>query len=88
EIVLAAVSGDGRALEFVSKALQSDKEVVLTAVKQNGIAIKYASRELQEDMEIKEIASSINAEKNEERSIWNEALIENDFAPIPLDEYK
>ena len=52
EIVLAAVTGIGQALEYLPEGFESDKEVVLTAVQSDGKALKYASQELQEDREI------------------------------------
>ena len=39
EVVLAAVAGDGYALEYASDELRADKEVVLAAVTQNGWAL-------------------------------------------------
>ena len=50
EIVLAAVTQDGYALEFAS----NDREVVLAAVTQNGEALEYASEDLKRDREIVE----------------------------------
>jgi hypothetical protein len=42
EVVLAAVTQDGRALESAAEALHADKEVVLAAVTQDGRALMYA----------------------------------------------
>lgn len=47
EIVLAAVSEDGLALQFTS--LQHDLQIVLAAVRQNGMALKFADPTLQAD---------------------------------------
>jgi len=52
EIALAAVSQDGRALQFASDDLKADKEVVLAAVAQNGSALQFASDELKADKEV------------------------------------
>ena len=46
EIVLAAVTQDGSALQYASNELQADREIVLAAVKQEGRTLMYASDEL------------------------------------------
>jgi len=51
-IVLAAVSQNGYALRFASKALKNDREIVLSAVVQYGGALNIASKELQNDREV------------------------------------
>jgi hypothetical protein len=51
EIVLAAVSNEGMALQFASRQLQNDKEVVLAAVHQNGLSLRYAD-DFCEDKEV------------------------------------
>lgn len=43
EIVMAAVSNFGLALNFASDRLKNNTEIVMAAVKQNGKAIKYAN---------------------------------------------
>ena len=48
EIVLAAVTQNGFALEYAPE-LQNDKEIVLEAVQQNGLALQYASENLRKD---------------------------------------
>jgi hypothetical protein len=50
--VLAAVSKDGRALQYAAKTLQSDREIVLAAVSESGWALQYAAKTLQSDREI------------------------------------
>lgn len=52
EIVSAAVSNYGLALEFASQELQDDKEIVLAACSRDGFALKYASQDLQNDKEV------------------------------------
>jgi hypothetical protein len=52
EVVLAAVSQNGRALEYAHANLQNDKEVVLAAVRQNGRALQYAHADLKKDKEV------------------------------------
>ncbi|CAK9060148.1 Uncharacterized protein SCF082_LOCUS31727 [Durusdinium trenchii] len=52
ELVIAAVTKKGSALQFVSADLKNDKEVVLTAVKQSGPALKYAAEDLRKDKEV------------------------------------
>jgi hypothetical protein len=46
EVVMTAVSNDGRELEFASRGLRNDKEVVMAAVCQWGHALEYASTSL------------------------------------------
>jgi hypothetical protein len=43
EVVLAAVTQNGRALEYASKHLRDDPDVCYSAVNQNGFALRYAS---------------------------------------------
>ena len=50
--MLAAVEQDGRALQYASAELRSDRKFVLAAVKQDGRALEYASAELRSDREI------------------------------------
>ncbi|KAG2382666.1 hypothetical protein C9374_005246 [Naegleria lovaniensis] len=52
EIVLAAVTNDGIALQFASSELKNDKEVVLRAVMQNNQAQRYASETLTKDNDV------------------------------------
>jgi len=52
EVVLAAVTQNGYALQHASRKLKGDREVVLAAVAQNGRALRHASRELQRDREV------------------------------------
>ncbi len=46
EVILAAVTHYGSALEFASKELRQDREVVLAAVVNNGRALQWASKHL------------------------------------------
>ena len=48
----AAVSRQGRLLEFLNASFQADREIVLAAVKQDGASLKYAQQHLQDDDEI------------------------------------
>jgi len=52
EILLAAVSESGRALEYASDELRADREIVLAAVSEDGDALKFASDDLKADREI------------------------------------
>jgi len=52
DVVMAAVSKDGSALEFASDDLKNDKEVVMAAVSNDGRALRYASEDLQNDKEV------------------------------------
>eukprot|EP01048_Picozoa_sp_COSAG05_P005570 COSAG05_NODE_333_length_11249_cov_629.633094_12_plen_155_part_00 len=51
EIVIAAVSHDGLALQFASAGLRADRELVLLAVAQTVTALDYASEVLKADRE-------------------------------------
>lgn len=52
-VVLAAVAQDGRALQFASEALRSDKEIVQAAANQSGFwALKGAGEILRSDKEV------------------------------------
>ena len=50
--VIAAVTDDGMALQFVSRAMSGDKEVVLAAVAQTGFALRHASNAMRGDKEV------------------------------------
>lgn len=52
EVVLTAMTYNGRLLNCVSEALRRDREVVLAAVTQDGYALKFASDDLQKDREV------------------------------------
>eukprot|EP00971_Amphidinium_carterae_P347940 6490235-Amphidinium_carterae.2 len=52
EIVLAAVSQNGIALQYASAELRRDRHIVHTAVRDVGIALEYAAEELQADRKI------------------------------------
>ena len=51
EVVLAAVTTNGRELQYASDELRADKEVVLAAMKQEACALEYASDTLRADRE-------------------------------------
>ena len=52
DVVLAAVTQHGYALQYASADLQNDKDVVLAAVTQEGYALYYASAEVQNDKDV------------------------------------
>ena len=56
EIVLAAVSVRGSALQFASAELRASGRVVRAAVKSDGLALRFASEPLRNDREICEFA--------------------------------
>jgi hypothetical protein len=66
EIVIAAVTQDGLALQYASEELKSDFEIVIAAVKQNGLSIRFASDELQNNLTI-----IINAIAQDSCAVWD-----------------
>ena len=56
EVVLMAVSRDGRALQFAAVELRDDREVVMKAVGHHGRAIEFASERLRGDLELAAMA--------------------------------
>ena len=58
--VLAALSKNGKALQYASAKLRENKEVVLAAVKQNGLALEFASTDLKSDPEVVLVAIKQN----------------------------
>jgi uncharacterized lipoprotein YbaY len=52
DIVLAAVSNDGRALEFASSDIRDNHDIVSAAVRQNGKALQFASLDLRNNRDI------------------------------------
>eukprot|EP00971_Amphidinium_carterae_P245897 4883863-Amphidinium_carterae.1 len=52
EIVLAAVSTNGRALQYASEGLRADRRIVQAAIAQDGRALEHASDSLKGDREI------------------------------------
>ena len=52
EIVLAAVSKDGDALQYATEELKGDREIVLAAVSQDGRALNCATDGLKADEEM------------------------------------
>lgn len=61
DIVLAAVSKYGDALEYADQSLKNDKKIVLAAVAQDGYALRYASKNLRADEVV--VATAINQKK-------------------------
>mmetsp|Transcript_12288 Transcript_12288/g.28750 ORF Transcript_12288/g.28750 Transcript_12288/m.28750 type:complete len:218 (-) Transcript_12288:68-721(-) len=60
DVVLAAVSRDGSALQHASQNLRGDKEVVLTAVSESGMALEYASDNMRGEQEVVKAAVAAN----------------------------
>lgn len=52
EVILHAVSLDGRYLQYASKDLTADKEIVLIALHKRGYALEFASEDLRDDKEV------------------------------------
>lgn len=52
EVVTAAVTAAGAALQYASEEMRHDRSVVLAAVTSNGSALRYAAKELRCDREI------------------------------------
>ena len=52
DFVLAALTRDGQALEYVCDELRNDRDIVLAAMRQNGRALDYASGELRNDRDL------------------------------------
>ena len=52
EVVLAAVTQDGSALQFAAPALKADLEIVLAAVQQDGRCLKNASEACKKDKDV------------------------------------
>ena len=61
EIVRAAVTQNGHALQYASNELRGDREIVLAAVTQNGYALQDASRDAQNDREI--VTAAVNNQR-------------------------
>lgn len=60
EVVIAAVKGNGRLLQFVPADMQGDKEIVVVAVQQDGRALEFASKDLRNDAAVVEVAMKHN----------------------------
>ena len=60
EIVMQAVSLEGRALKYAAEELKGDRKVVMAAVSQYGFALEYATEELKGDRKIVMAAVSQN----------------------------
>lgn len=60
DVVLIAVTNNGRALQYASETLRTDKEVVLAAVTNYAAALEYASNALKSDVEVVEAAVKNN----------------------------
>ena len=52
EIVFAAVSNYGHALQYASKELRNNYDIVFAAVSNNGNALQYTPEELKNDFDI------------------------------------
>ena len=51
EIIFAAVSKDGLALQHAAEDLKADREIVLAAVSKNAVALRYVAEDLKADRE-------------------------------------
>ncbi|MBA3722623.1 MAG: DUF4116 domain-containing protein [Parachlamydiaceae bacterium] len=60
EVMLLAVSINGRLLAYATTKLQGDKQIVTTALRNNGLALAYVSSEFRENDEFINIALSSN----------------------------
>ena len=56
EVVLAAVTNDGLALQYTNKRLKNIKDVAMAAVKSDGRAIQFVCCKLHKDQEVLEAA--------------------------------
>jgi hypothetical protein len=61
EVVLAALSQNGYALQYASDTLKNDKEVVLAAVFRDGRSLQFASAAVNNDKNVVLAAMSCNA---------------------------
>ncbi len=52
EVVLAAVSQHGEAIQYTYDEFKNDREVVLAAVGKNGYALRHVSARLKSDREV------------------------------------
>jgi len=58
DLVLAAVTQNGEALEWANDNMKKDKQVVVAAVSQNGFALEYAHDTMKADKDV--ILAAIN----------------------------
>ena len=56
DVVLAAVTNNGLALQHASERLKRYHDIVLAAVRQNGLALQYASGDMKDNIDIVRIA--------------------------------
>ena len=52
EIVMAAVTQNGMALQFAAEFLRGNREIVMAAVASDGMALQFASHELKKDDDV------------------------------------
>ena len=50
EIVLAAVSHNGRALKYASDALEKDEDVIMASIKENGLVLSFVGKTFQSNL--------------------------------------
>lgn len=72
ELMLSAVSRDGRSLRWASEVLRSDKGVVLAAVRSSSDALSYVSTELSNDAEVQSEFRKRLMVEEEEKSKFGE----------------
>ena len=56
EIVMAAVSCNGYALQYATEEMKGDREIVMAAVSQHGFALQCATEEMKGDAGMIEVA--------------------------------
>merc|ERR1719276_793938 len=80
EIVLAAVSNKGDALQHASDSLKEDREVVKAAVSNNGSALKFAKGGLNQDEEMLKASGLWNEEDNKQYPRPEQAILSVKFS--------
>ena len=50
EIVLTAVSQNGRALKYASDALEKDEDVIMASIKENGLVLSFVGKTFQSNL--------------------------------------
>merc|ERR1719362_2289304 len=80
EVVLAAVSQDGDALQFAVDSLKEDREVVKAAVCNKGSALKFAKGGLNQDEEMLKASGLWNMEDNKQYPRSEQAILSVKFS--------
>ena len=50
EIVLTAVSQNGRALKYASDALEKDEDIIMASIKENGLVLSFVGKTFQSNL--------------------------------------